>query len=65
MKNCSVCGKPTKKNHSMCRRHYIGEERWNKEKLRNKKQRRNFRIKFKCEMDYSDCNSRGYCNGDC
>ena len=20
---------------------------------------------FKCEMDYSDCNLRKYCNGDC
>lgn len=65
----SGCIKQTKGNHTHCRKHYIGEDRWKEEKLRNSLASLRRKVRhpkhFECEMGYSDCERRGYCNGDC
>lgn len=68
-----ICNKHNiiiKSKHSQCRKCYLGNERYNKEKSRlnqrkNLRKIRNSYRQFTCEMGYGDCEKRGYCNGDC
>ena len=68
-KLCPECGKnPIKYKHTMCRKCFIGEERYKKEKDRISKvriKRRMYKPKWSCSMGYENCNRRKYCNGDC
>ena len=68
-----TCGKLKKAKHTMCRACFLGPVAFKEEKARlkvvrtrshtNNRWRR--RRGFQCEMGYSDCEARGWCNGDC
>jgi hypothetical protein len=67
-----TCGKMKKTKHTLCRQCFIGPVAFAEEKTRLKLVRakrhcnRSWRKRhFECEMRYSDCEARGYCNGDC
>jgi len=42
-----------------------GEIEWGKRCLINQIEKRKLALPFECEMGYTDCVKRGYCNGDC
>ncbi len=78
MKNCEVCNKSLKPasiavGRTKCYFHFIEEESGksfalhNVERLKNavKTRKRRRPRRFRCEMGYGSCETRGYCNGDC
>lgn len=69
MKQCISCKQPkAKDNHTKCRKCYLGKEKYLQEKQRLskiKEQRKYRRPKWQCDMNYTDCNLRKFCNGDC
>ena len=70
---CPGCDriKTIKAGHTKCRECFIGKEKYAEEKKRNRQRniirdiKSNRNRDYTCEMGYSDCEARGYCNGDC
>lgn len=46
-------------------RHKMHWEEWSFQKARARVRGKYWGAGFECEMRYSDCELRGYCNGDC
>ena len=74
--NCDNLIKSKKSNvYTLCYKCYFilkyGIDKWaaNVSRLKQRNIRRHirngYRKSFYCEMGYSDCEQRGFCNGDC